>query len=105
MRPLKSIYLMRIGLAVVAAAISTALTIWRGPTTAGDYTPLMNGITIALLIYLITYYVFKAKYKTQVEKQSKLMTQAIGMYFFTWLVMWVLLYTIAISFGLASAPV
>ena len=102
MRPLKAIYLTRIGLAVVAAALSTAVTIAFGERGINTF---LNGITIALLIYLLTYYVFKAKYRTQVEKQSKLMTTAIGMYFFTWLVMWVLLYTIAISMGLTSAPV
>lgn len=104
MRPLKAIYLARIGLALVAGAISTAITVLRGVYSLGDYTVFLNGITIALLIYLITYYGFKAKYRNQVEKQSKLMTQAIGMYFFTWLVSWVLMYTIAVSIGLAPMP-
>ena len=104
MRPLKTIYLARIGLAVIAAVISTAITVLRGATTSGDYTVFLNGITVALLIYLITYYGFKAKYQKQIEKQSKLMTQAIGMYFFTWLVTWVLTYTIAIAVGLAPIP-
>lgn len=101
MRPLKAIYLMRIGLAVVAAALSTVLTIAFGERGINTF---LNGITIALLVYLLTYYVFKAVYKTRVEKQSKIMTQAIGMYFFTWLVLWLLLYTLAIYFGLAPTP-
>jgi len=101
-RPLKTLYLTRIGLAVVAAAISTAITIAFGERGINTF---LNGITIALLIYLITYYVFKAKYRTQIEKQSKIMTTAIGMYFFTWLVLWVLMYSIAVSIGLAPTPV
>lgn len=101
MRPLKTIYLTRIGLAVVAAALSTAITIAFGERGINTF---LNGITIALLIYLITYYVFKAKYRTQVEKQSKIMSMGIGVYFFTWLVVWVLMYTIAISLGLATVP-
>jgi hypothetical protein len=100
-RPLKTIYLTRIGLAVVAAALSTAITIAFGERGINTF---LNGITIALLIYLITYYVFKAKYRTQVEKQSKIMSMGIGVYFFTWLVVWVLMYTIAISLGLATVP-
>ena len=102
MRPLKAIYLTRIGLAVVAAALSTAITVAFGERGINTF---LNGVTIALLIYLITYYVFKAKYRTQVEKQSKIMTTAIGMYFFTWLVLWVLMYSIAVSIGLAPTPV
>ena len=101
MRPLKVIYLTRIGLAVVAAALSTAITIAFGERGINTF---LNGITIALLIYLIAYYVFKAKYRTQVEKQSKIMSMGIGVYFFTWLVVWVLFYTIAISLGLATVP-
>lgn len=102
MRPLKVIYLSRIGLAVVAAALSTALTIAFGQPGINTF---LNGITISLALYLITYYVFKAKYRTQVEKQSKLVTMGIGIYFFTWLVTWVLMYTIAIAIGLAPVPV
>ncbi len=101
MRPLKAIYLLRIGLAVVAAALSTALTIAFGERGINTF---LNGITIALAVYLLTYYLLKAVYRNKVEKQSKIMTQAIGMYFFTWLVLWLLFYTLAIFYGLAPAP-
>jgi hypothetical protein len=85
------IYWARVGLAVIAAAASTALTLSLGER---GLTTFMNGLTIALLVYLLTYYAFKAKFRNQVEKQSKIMTMGIGIYFFTWLVAWVLLYTI-----------
>lgn len=101
MRPLKAIYLLRIGLAVIAAALSTALTIAFGERGINTF---LNGITIALAVYLLTYYLLKAVYRNKVEKQSKIMTQAIGMYFFTWLVLWLLFYTLAIFYGLAPAP-
>ena len=91
MRPLKVIYISRVGLALLAAAISTEITLLFGERGINTF---LNGVTIALLIYLITYYVFKAKYRTQVEKQSKIMTMGIGIYFFTWLVIWLLLYTV-----------
>ena len=99
-RPLVTIYVARIGLAVVAAAISTVAAIAFNQPGLNTF---LNGVTIALLIYLLTYYGFKAKYKDKVEKQSKLMTQAIGMYFFTWLVLWVLMYTVS-TWALGMTP-
>jgi len=54
----------------------------------------MNGLTIALLVYLVSYYVFKAKFRAKVEKQSKIMTMGIGIYFLTWIVFLILFYSI-----------
>lgn len=94
MRPLRVIYWARFGLAIVAAAVSTFVTLSFGERGINT---LLNGITIALVVYLLTYYVFKAVYKDKVEKQSKIMTMGIGIYFFTWLVAWVLMYTIILG--------
>ncbi len=91
MKPLALIYWLRVILGIVAAAISTALTLAGGER--GIYT-FLNGLTTALIVYLITFYIFKAKFINRVEKQSKVMTQGIGIFFFTWLVSWVLMYTI-----------
>ena len=55
-----------------------------------DTSTLLNGIIIALLFYLISFYALKAKYVSQVEKPSKIMSMGIFIYFFTWLVVWVL---------------
>jgi hypothetical protein len=93
-RPLRIIYLARVALAIVAAALSTAVTLAIGEQ---DYRTFLNGVTIALLVYLITYYIFKAKFRAQVEKQSKIMSMGIGIYFFTWLVAWILMYTITLG--------
>ena len=91
MKPLVTIYWLRLLMGVIAAGISTAVTLMQDELS---YTVFMNGITIALAIYLVSYYLLKAKFGTQVEKASKLMTQGIGIYFFTWLVFWVLTYSI-----------
>ena len=91
MKPLVMIYWSRLGLGIVAASLSTLLTLLRDELS---YTAIMNGLTIALAVYLISYYIFKAKFKTKVEKQSKIMTMGIGIYFFTWLVFWILIYSI-----------
>ncbi len=91
MKPLVVIYWIRLVLGIVAAGISTAVTMLNDELS---YTVFMNGITIALVIYLVSYYVIKAKFGMQLEKKSKIMTQGIGIYFFTWLVFWVLIYSI-----------
>jgi hypothetical protein len=79
-------------LGIVAAGVSTLIALLRDELS---YTTFVNGITVALAIYLISYYILKAKFATKLEKQSKIMTQGIGLYFFTWLVFWILIYTIS----------
>ncbi|HII86230.1 TPA: hypothetical protein HA273_06695 [Candidatus Bathyarchaeota archaeon] len=94
MRPLILIYWSRVILGIVAASISTALTLAMGER---GITTFLNGLTVALFLYLVTFYVFKAKFAKKVEKQSKIMTQGIGIYFFSWLVSWVLMYTLILG--------
>ena len=91
MKPLVSIYWSRLGLGIVAALLSALLAIIQG---AQSYTTFLNGLTIALLVYLVSYYVFKAIFRAKVEKQSKIMTMGIGIYFFTWIVFLILFYSI-----------
>ncbi len=94
MRPLALIYWTRLVLAVVSGGISTAVALWLGERGLSTF---LNGLTIALLVYLVTFYIFKAQFKGKVEKQSKIMTQGIGVYFFGWLVSWILIYTIVLG--------
>jgi len=93
-RPLALIYWTRLALAVVAGAISTAVALMLGERGLSTF---VNGLTIALAVYLVTFYIFKAQFKGKVEKQSKIMTQGIGVYFFAWLVSWILIYTIVLG--------
>jgi ABC-type uncharacterized transport system permease subunit len=94
LRPLALIYWTRLALAIVAGAISTAIARALGERGLNTF---INGLTIALLVYLVTFYIFKAQFKGKIEKQSKIMTQGIGIYFFAWLVSWVLIYTIVLG--------
>ena len=94
MRPLALIYWTRLVLAIVAGAISTAVALTLGERGLSTF---VNGLTIALLVYLVTFYIFKAQFKGKVEKQSKIMTQGIGIYFFAWLVSWIIIYTIVLG--------
>jgi hypothetical protein len=98
LKPLALIYWLRVILGIIAGAISTALTLAGGERGLNTF---LNGVTIALVVYLVSFYIIKAKYAGKVEKQSKLMTQGIGMYFFAWLVTWVLTYTIILGQPLA----
>jgi len=94
---LAKIYWIRVGLGAIAGLISTAAVLLfqtLAPSTTllslvGSTNTLLNGITVALLIYLISYYVLKAKYSSKIEKQSKIMSMGIFIYFFTWLIVWV----------------
>jgi hypothetical protein len=92
MKPLIMLYWSRVVLGIVAAVLSVLLAIIR------EENALMNAITIALLVYLVSYYLFKAKFRAKVEKQSKIMTMGIGIYFFAWIVFTVLLYSIWYAF-------
>lgn len=101
MEVLAKIYWIRVALGAVAGLISTsAILLFQtiDPsvsllTLIASINTLLNGITIALLIYLISYYVLKARYSSQIEKQSKIMSMGIFIYFFTWLIIWVLTLT------------
>ena len=90
-RPLVTIYVSRFILGIVSALISATVTMMNDVI---DYTVFLNGITIALALYLLSYYIIKAKFASKVEKQSKIMSTGIGIYFFTWLVFWILTYTL-----------
>jgi zinc transporter ZupT len=94
MTPIVQLYWLRVSLGIVAAVVTAVLAKFLFASTPGDFTPLINSITVALLIYFITYYVLKPIYKDKIEKQSKILSTGIGMYFFTWIAFFVLLYTI-----------
>ena len=95
---LAKIYWIRVALGAIAGLISTGAVVGfhaLDPSASlaslvGSINTLLNGITIALLIYLVSYYALKAAYTGKVEKQSKIMSMGIFIYFFTWLVVWVL---------------
>ncbi len=100
MKTLVKIYWIRLGLGISSAVLS-ALYSWAAGVfqqtvdkRIGDITVLLNSVSITLLVYLVSYYAIKAKFGSQVEKPSKLLTMGIGVYFLAWIVFWTLLYTI-----------
>ena len=104
MNALTKIYWLRVALGAVAGLISTSVS-FIGQSVTGtsiltqisDWGSLLNGITIAFLVYWISYYFLKAKYYAEVEKKSKLKSMGIFIFFFTWLVAWVLTLSIIIG--------
>jgi len=91
MTPIVKLYWLRVLLGAIAGVVSAILATWV--YAASDYTPLLNSITVALALYVVTYYLVKGKLKDKIEQQSKILSTAIGMYFFTWITIFVLSYT------------
>ncbi|MCW4028822.1 MAG: hypothetical protein NWE92_04155 [Candidatus Bathyarchaeota archaeon] len=91
MTPTVQLYWMRAALGIIAAVITAFVSFYFSNPL--DYSALFNAISIAIIIYFITYYIFKATYKNKIEKQSKILSTGIGMYFFAWIAFFVLFYT------------
>jgi hypothetical protein len=91
MTPITQLYWIRTALGIVSGALSAVVAILIGNMT--DITTLVNCFTVALVVYLASYYVLKAVYKTKIEKQSKILSIGVAMYFFAWLPFFVLFYT------------
>ena len=91
MTPVVQLYWLRVALGIAAGAITAAIAALFFQLNSLD--TLINSITIALLIYFITYYILRSYYRDKIEKQSKILSTAIGMYFFSWIAFFVLFYT------------
>ena len=94
MKPLEVIYWIRVGLSIVAGGISAFVATLFD---AAAFNTFLNGVTIALAIYLLSYYMLKARFMNKVEKQSKIMTMGIFIYFIAWAVFFVLIYSILVG--------
>ena len=53
-----------------------------------------NSASIAILVYIVSYYVLKSRFGPKVSKPQKILTTGIGIYILAWLVIWTLLYTL-----------
>ncbi len=97
MKPLETVYWLRFALGFVAALVSIGYGAVTNTITtkALPLSAFMNGMSLALIVYLISYYFIKFRFKNEVvEKPRKLVTMGIGAYFLAWMLFWVLLYTI-----------
>lgn len=94
MKPLTLIYWMRAILGVVIGGLCSLYVYSSVAEELASLYTLLTGVSFALLFYMVTYYVIKFVFLAKVEKQSKLMTQGIGIYFFAWVVSWTLIVTL-----------
>ena len=93
MKPIVAIYLIRIGLGIISGMLGGFAALFMSAT---ELTTFLNGLTIALAIYLISYYLIKAQFYNRVEKKSKIMTMGIGIFFISWIVFLTFTYTVLV---------
>lgn len=95
MKPLEALYWLRFFLGIVAALICIGYGLATNTFSKTDI--LWNGIAFAFIVYVLSYYIIKPKLILKVEKPQKILTTGIGIYLLSWLVFWVLLYTIILN--------
>lgn len=78
---------MRIGFGVIAALVAALVVNLKVGA------PIMNGVTVGLAVYLISYYIVKMLFMNKVDKPSKILTMGIGIYAITFVFCWVLFIT------------
>lgn len=88
MEPSKILYWSRVGLGILSALICTLLRL-------DDF---ISGLSFGVLFYILTFYILKRRFATQIEKPSKVFTTGIGAYFMSWIVSWTLFYTLTLWF-------
>ncbi|MEM3577999.1 MAG: hypothetical protein QXX51_06030 [Candidatus Bathyarchaeia archaeon] len=98
MKPLTVVYWLRVAFGILAAVLCIGYGMAAGSITSDaskfHWNTFLNGVSIALVVYILSYYVIKAFFMAKVEKPQKLFTMGIGIYFLSWLVFWILLYTL-----------
>jgi hypothetical protein len=96
MTPVVQLYWTRVVLGIVAAGLSAELALYMPLTSLST---LVDSFTIALLVYLVSYYPLRAVYTKKIEQQSKILSTGIIMYFFAWLSFFILFFTLFKVYG------
>lgn len=95
MKPLEALYWSRFALGIVAALICIGYGLATSTISViPDFNIFMRSLAFAIIVYIISYYLIKPRLLLKVEKPQKILTTGIGIYFLSWLVFWILLYTI-----------
>jgi hypothetical protein len=98
MRPMETVYWLRFVFGFLAALVCVGYAVATGVISSSDpfggTTVFLNSASLAIVFYLLTYYVVKYRFRPFVQKPQKLLTTGIGVYFLSWIVFWTLLYTI-----------
>jgi len=98
MNPIKTIYCLRVALGIIAGAIcAVASRLIETAIGMEGTSAILYSVTLALLIYLLSFRLLKAKYQNKVETPSKITMTGIGIYFIAWLTFYILFYTIILA--------
>lgn len=96
MKPLETVYWLRFAFGILAALVCVGYGVGTNTisSTSFGFNTFLNSMSLAIIVYLLSYYYIKYKFKLRVAKPQKLFTAGIGIYFLAWIVLWALLYTI-----------
>ena len=96
MNPLVVIYWLRLVLGIIAAFICTGYGLLTGTISSQNFqfNLFLNGLSIGITFYILSYYLIRLQFAKKVEEQQKLFTTGIGLYIISWFVFWTLLYTL-----------
>ena len=98
MKALETVYWLRVILGATAALVSAAYGYATNSITTDTskivFTTFLNSLSLTIIVYIVSYYIIKRIFSPKVEKPQKIATAGIGIYFLSWLVSWILLYTI-----------
>ncbi|OGD47921.1 hypothetical protein A3K79_04215 [Candidatus Bathyarchaeota archaeon RBG_13_46_16b] len=101
MKPLEKVYWLRLLLGIIAALVCAGYVVVTHeiPPALDKFqmNTFFNSASIAIVIYLMSYYAVKFKFQSVVQKPQKLATTGIGVYLLSWIVVWALLYTIIVG--------
>jgi hypothetical protein len=89
METLTLIYWSRVCLGIGTALLCTLLNVLSGGSLG-----FFDNLSLAILVYIVTYYIYKWRFFALVVKPSKIATTGIGAYFITWIVALGLFYTL-----------
>jgi hypothetical protein len=94
LKPLETVYWLRFGFGILAALVCVGYAkAANSISSTGNWNLLLNSVSLALIVYILSYYAIKAGFRLKVRKTQKLLTTGIGIYFLSWITFFALLYT------------
>ena len=88
-------YWLRFGFGILAALVCIGYGMAANAISSTKFSVdvLLNSVSLAIIVYVLSYYVIKAGFRLKVQKTQKLFTTGIGIYFLSWMTFFALLYT------------
>jgi hypothetical protein len=94
LKPLETVYWLRLGFGILAALVCIGYAIAANAISSQpNFNLLLNSVSLTLIVYVLSYYAIKARFRVKVQKTQKLLTTGIGIYFLSWITFYALLYT------------